>query len=144
MQETKERSYERLQPLGQHQTGERLLLRGAAIVGLGGVALIHVLDLQAKLEEVPYIGYLYIGLILGSLWAAAALVRRDSRPAWLVGGAISLATIIGYALTRSVGLPGATEDIGNWLEPLGLASLFVEAWTVLVVGWALWVPPRYT
>jgi hypothetical protein len=112
-------------------------------VGLGGVALIHVLDLQAKLEEAPYIGYLYIGLILGSLWAAAALVRRDSHPAWLVGGAISLATIIGYALTRSVGLPGATEDIGNWLEPLGLASLFVEAWTVLVAGWALWVPPRY-
>jgi hypothetical protein len=28
-------------------------------------------------------------------------------------------------------MPGATDDIGNWLEPLGLASLFVEGLTVL-------------
>lgn len=27
---------------------------------------------------------------------------------------------------------GATEDIGNWGEPLGLASLFVETITVWV------------
>ena len=142
MEQTQQGSHEQLQGRGQNQTGERLLLRGAAVVGLGGVALIHLLDLQAKLEEVPYLGYLYIALIVASLWAAAALIRSDSRLAWWVGGAASLATIIGYALTRSVGLPSATDDIGNWLEPLGLASLFVEAWTVIVVCWALWVPPR--
>jgi hypothetical protein len=35
-------------------------------------------------------------------------------------------------LTRTVGLPGATDDIGNWLEPLGLASLFVEGAVILL------------
>jgi hypothetical protein len=30
-------------------------------------------------------------------------------------------------LSRTTGLPGAMGDIGNWTEPLGLASLYVEA-----------------
>lgn len=34
--------------------------------------------------------------------------------------------IIGYTLTRTVGLPQANGDIGNWMEPLGLTSLYVE------------------
>ncbi len=33
---------------------------------------------------------------------------------------------MGYVLSRTTGLPQATGDIGNWTEPLGLASLFVE------------------
>ena len=121
-------------------SGERLLLRGAAIVGLGGVALIHVLDLQAKFEEAPLIGVSYVILILGSLWAAAVLIRKDSRLAWIVGGGLAFLTIIGYVLSRTTGLPTASDDIGNWLEPLGAASLFVEGWTVLVTVWALWFP----
>lgn len=27
-------------------------------------------------------------------------------------------------------MPGATEDIGNWFEPLGLLSLFIEVFAV--------------
>jgi hypothetical protein len=37
-------------------------------------------------------------------------------------------------INRTVGMPNATEDVGNWLEPLGLASLFVEALVTLVAG----------
>jgi len=29
-------------------------------------------------------------------------------------------------ISRTVGLPGGAEDIGNWAETLGLASLLVE------------------
>jgi len=36
--------------------------------------------------------------------------------------------------SRTVGLPAATGDIGNWLEPVGLASLFVEATVVLLIA----------
>ena len=34
--------------------------------------------------------------------------------------------LIGFVLSRTTGLPHASDDIGNWTEPLGLASLFVE------------------
>jgi hypothetical protein len=71
-------------------------------------------------------GYMYVGLIAGCLAVAFALVHRSSPLAW--GAAIVLAgsAVIGFTLTRTVGLPQATGDIGNWGEPLGMASLFVE------------------
>ena len=40
---------------------------------------------------------------------------------------------LGYVLSRTTGLPNATGDIGNWTEPLGLASLFVEGSVIALV-----------
>ena len=48
-----------------------------------------------------------------------------------------------YILSRTTGLPNATGDIGNWSEPLGLASLFVEGAVIAVAAGAYTiVPPR--
>lgn len=38
-----------------------------------------------------------------------------------------------FLLTRSTGLPGFPDNVGNWEEPLGLASLWVES-LVLVLS----------
>jgi hypothetical protein len=38
--------------------------------------------------------------------------------------------IAGYVVSRTTGLPNATGDVGNWGEPLGVASLFVEGTVV--------------
>ena len=97
-------------------------------------ALIHLLDLQGKLDELPYVGVLFIGLIIVSLVLAEALIRTDDLRVWLMADAVSAATMIGYAISRTAGLPGDDgEDVGNWLEPLGLASLLVEGVVVLLV-----------
>jgi hypothetical protein len=48
--------------------------------------------------------------------------------------AVAAAPFLGYIVSRSVGLPGAADDIGNWTQPLGLATLFVE---FLVMGISL-------
>lgn len=111
--------------------------RSAAVMALGGVALIHLLELQGKLSEVKYLGVGYIGLIVGCVFAAAMLVHRNSRTGWIVAGGLALATFVGYSLTRTVGLPQSSGDIGNWLEPMGLASLFVEGTVVLLAAYAL-------
>jgi len=116
--------------VSDHQ--HRLIARSAAVVGLLGIALIHLLDLQGKLHETPYLGVAYIGLIAATIATAAALVRRDDRRAWTAATALALLTIVGYAVNRTIGMPAATGDIGNWLEPLGLASLFVESITAVV------------
>ena len=100
--------------------------RAVAVVGLAGVALIHVLDLPGTFGEAPYKGVLYVGLIAGCLAAAAALVGRSDRRAWLVAAALPLGAMVAFVLSRTVGLPNGADDIGNWSEPLGLASLFVE------------------
>jgi hypothetical protein len=102
------------------------IARTIAAVGLAGVALIHLLDLPGKFGETPYLAWLYTALIAGSLAVAAELARTGDARAWTAAALLPLAPLTGYVLTRTVGLPQATGDIGNWTEPLGLASLFVE------------------
>ena len=113
------------------------ITRTLAIVGLAGVALIHLLDAPGKFTETPYLGWMYVALIAGCLVVAGALVRTSDRRAWAAAAALPAGAIIGYVLTRTTGLPQATDDIGNWGEPLGIASLFVEGAVVAVSGAAL-------
>src|SRR5207253_4267374 len=87
---------------------------------------IHLLDIPGKFQETPYMAWLYVGLITGCVLTAAALVRGSDRRAWAAAALLPLGAIAGFTLTRTVGLPQATGDIGNWGEPLGMASLFVE------------------
>jgi hypothetical protein len=50
---------------------------------------------------------------------------------------VAAGAFAGYVLSRTTGLPGATDDVGNWTEPLGLASLVVEGCVVAVALAAL-------
>ena len=100
--------------------------RAAAAVGLAGVGLIHLLDIPGKFTETPYMGWMYLALIVGCVLTAGALIRGTDPRAWLAAILLPLGAIVGYTLSRTVGLPQATGDIGNWGEPLGMASLFVE------------------
>jgi len=117
--------------------GRELVARAVAIVGLAGIALIHLLDSIGKFQETPYMGWMYVGLMIGCLAVAGALVRANAREAWLAAIALPASAVAGFVLTRTVGLPQATGDIGNWSEPLGLAALFVEAAVIAVAGYAL-------
>jgi len=49
-----------------------------------------------------------------------------------VARAIAVAGLAGVA--RTIGLPGGAGDIGNWTEPLGLASLLVEGSLVVLAA----------
>lgn len=104
--------------------------RGTGAVGLAAIGLIHLLDAPGKLAETPYMFWLYLALIAGCLLGAALLMRAHSRLAWTTAAILGASPFIGYILDRTTGLPGAMGDIGNWTEPLGLASLFVEACVV--------------
>jgi hypothetical protein len=79
--------------------------RGIAAVGLVSIALIHLLDVPGKFDELPYVGVLFVGLILTTLLLAEAMIRTDDLRVWLVAGAVSAATILGYAISRTSGLP---------------------------------------
>ena len=100
--------------------------RAVAVVGLAGVALIHLLDAHDTFAAAPYKGWLYVLLIVGSLAAAVALLRRSDPRAWVAAGLLSAGAFVAFVASRTVGLPQGADDVGNWWEPLGLASLFVE------------------
>jgi hypothetical protein len=100
--------------------------RATVAVGLAGIALIHLLDSIGKWSETRYLFWMYVGLMIASLATAGWVLFTRSRTALLAAAAVATSALVGYVVNRTVGLPGATDDIGNWTEPLGLASLFVE------------------
>jgi hypothetical protein len=123
-------------PVLRHHATE-IVTRAAAVVGLAGVGVIHLLDSIGEFEATPYMGWVYIGLIIGCLATGAALVRGNFREAWIAAAVLPLSAIVGFTLTRTTGLPQATGDVGNWTEPLGLAALYTEGVLVAIAGYAL-------
>ena len=106
--------------------------RTVAIAGLAGVALIHVLQLPDAFSETFYLGLLFAGAAVASLLVATALTRATGRGVWTAAVALPALILLGYLLSRTTGLPGATDDVGEWDEPLGLASLVAETLVVCV------------
>jgi hypothetical protein len=120
-----------------HTNVNALIARAVAVIGLAGVALIHVLDAPGTFSASPYKGWLYVALIVGCLGAAAALMRDDDPRAWTAAGLLSLGAALAFVVSRTIGLPQGADDIGNWAEPLGLSSLFVEGCVVALSAYAL-------
>jgi hypothetical protein len=100
--------------------------RLVAIAGLGGVALVHVLQLPDAFAAVDYLGVLFVGAIVASVVLAALLTRMSDQLVWAATGALPALVLIGYILSRTSGLPGFTDDIDEWTEPLGLVSMVFE------------------
>jgi hypothetical protein len=113
-----------------------IIARILGVMSLVGIIVIHWLDLPGKLSEVPYLGYGYIALMVGSVLSAILIIQNDKRGWWL-GAALALGSIVAYVLNRTVGLPLAMEDIGNWGESLGVYSLLAEGAMMAVSGWVL-------
>jgi len=126
----------RMQPQHLHALGRDIVTRAIAIVGLAAIALIHLLDSIGKYGETRYLFWMYIALMAASLAVAGAVLHFRDRRVWLASGGLAASAIAGYVLSRTTGLPAAHGDVGNWTEPLGLASLFVEGAVVAISGYA--------
>ena len=99
-------------------------------LALAVTAAIHVLDLPGKIEEVPYLAVAYIFLIVASFVIMERIFRVGKTLDYVAAIGLGLAILLAFVVNRTVGMPGATDDIGNWLEPLGLLSLVVESFVV--------------
>jgi hypothetical protein len=118
-------------PAGQkpHILGRLWLFRLTGAALCLAVAAIHVVD-QGGFpgSKTPvYVGYGYYALELIGVVTAVLLIAGAIRVGWFLAMGVAAGPFIGYMLSRGPGLPGYTSDVGNWTEPLGLASLVVEA-----------------
>lgn len=110
--------------------------RATIAVGLGGLAVIHAVDSVGKWTETRYMFWMFIAASVAALGVAAWTVFTRSRMALLAAAVLAGSVLLGYVVNRTVGMPNATGDIGNWVEPLGLASTVIEAATVVVAAGA--------
>jgi hypothetical protein len=118
--------------------------RGIAIAALATMAVTHFADLADKLGEAPYMAGLFIANIAAGLVLMGLLIaRRLERPAIEVGGVIALLTLIGFVLSRSVGLPEIEDHVGHWLDPAGIASVPAEIALVALALPGLHASPRF-
>jgi hypothetical protein len=118
-------------------------VRATAAVGVGAIAVIHAVDSVGKWTETRYIFWLYMVLVAGCVVTVAALLFHRAGAALLAAAGLAATVIAFYVLDRTVGLPNASGDIGNWVEPLGLASLVVEGFVVAIgLGGFLAARPR--
>ncbi len=101
--------------------------RAFGVLGIAAIAVIHILDAAGTFSDSRYIFWLYMAIVVGAVPISLLLLHWRSPLAWAGAAAISAGPLLGYVLTRTTGLPGDSADIGNWLDTLGLASLFVEA-----------------
>ncbi len=102
-----------------------------AIAGLAATAYIHLAEMSDKFAEVPYLGVGYALMSAACVVSILMIVARY-KAGWYLGGATAAATIIGFVLTRTVGLPGSTDDIGNWSETIGTQALIAEGVVVAI------------
>lgn len=94
-------------------------------------AVIHFDLTPMHLEEAPYIGALFIALSVTCVLLCVALASADLAVFWVATGGVNLLGLVAFVVSRTVGLPQMADDIGNWSDPLGIATIVIE---VLVIG----------
>jgi hypothetical protein len=99
-------------------------LVGAGISLIVVVGLIHLINSPGDLQEGAYTGVLYLDNFVGAL--AAVGIYRGKGWGWALGLLVAAGAFAGYVISRTVGLPGLPVE-EEWLEPLGVLSLVVEA-----------------
>lgn len=95
-------------------------------------AVAHLPVIKPHLTEAPYMGALFILLTAACLALAVTLTIHDGVVVYALSVLTCGLAVIGYAATRLVAFPMLSDDVGNWLEPLGVVSICTE--TVVVVA----------
>ncbi|MGW0769534.1 hypothetical protein [Streptomyces sp. NPDC002676] len=118
-----------------------------ALRGLGACCalanvVVHGLLVPDHLKEKLYIGVLFaLGSAVMLAVAVALVTLRRPALAWTIGVLVSLGMIIGFLLSRTVGLPDGYYEPG-WEPPYGPLSLIAEG--LFVLAFLAWLGGRPT
>ena len=95
-------------------------------------AAAHIPVIAPHLDEAPYMGVLFIVLTTACLFLAAAALIHDIPAVYAASAATCGLAVAGYVATRLVAFPMLADDVGNWLEPLGVVSIVSESVVVAI------------
>ena len=95
------------------------------------IGVIHLYMLPQEYGETAYMGILFGINFVAAIIAAVAIFRRNIW-GWLLGVGIAFGSLLGYVLSRTIGLPGM--EIEAWLSPVGVLSLLAELLFIALVA----------
>jgi hypothetical protein len=102
-----------------------------------GIVTAHVADQGGitKLTDPAWIGWGYRLTEVGGLATVAVIVLLGRwRPVWAAPLLLGVGPMVAYLTSRTVGLPGDSQDVGNWGDWTGTMSLLFEAALVVLAG----------
>jgi hypothetical protein len=103
------------------------VMRRSAWIGILlilSTGIIHMSMFGEEYAEAPYLGVMFLGAFIGSIIAAMGIYRQELLWGWGIGALIAFGSIVGYVLSRTVGLP--ISGIEPWGPEIGYVSLVVE------------------
>ncbi len=104
-----------------------------AAIGAVGQAVAHLPVIEQHLSEAPYIGVGFVLLAIAGIVLGTLLLVADTPAVWVSTLVVAALALVGYFLSRTIGLPQIGDDIGNWGEPLGIVAIIAEA-TMLITA----------
>ena len=118
---------------------EPLRRRQRSVLAVGALvaAAAHVPVIGPHLDEAPYMGVLFVVLTVGCAAIALAALVRDTAAVYGLAVLTCGLAVLGYVATRLVAFPMLADDVGNWLEPLGVVSVLSESVVVVAAIVAL-------
>jgi hypothetical protein len=105
---------------------------GPGAVKFSGVGLIlligltHMYVFPEHFEAASYIGLSFGALFAGTLLSALGILR-GRQWGWTLGSVICAFAFVAYIISRTLGLPGFGEAIGDWATPAGTMAEIFEA-----------------
>jgi hypothetical protein len=123
-----------------HRTASRWWV----VAAITTAAVAHIPVIAPHLGEAPYMGVLFILLTAACLAIGTAIAVTDATWAYAAAVPVCGAAVIGYAATRLIAFPQLADDVGNWLEPLGVVSVLTETLVVVLAAVAVRRRPRPT
>jgi hypothetical protein len=107
-------------------------MKWLAILAILGAGLVHVIEAQDSFGEATYKGLLFVANGAGAVAAAFGIFRDRRALGWGLGLLIAVGSILAYAASRTIGLPGLPAEPDAWLEPMGVVSLVCETLFVIL------------
>jgi hypothetical protein len=86
--------------------------------------LIHLYNAPGEFQDAPYMGILFFGFFLASIVSAIGIYRGEFLWGWALGGLLCIGAIVGYFVSRTVGMP--ISGIEDWGPPLAYFSILLE------------------
>ena len=118
------------------------IVRWAGAYLISFVGLLHLLLAGEHFDYAAYLGALFLANFAASAVAALGIVWTGARWAWLLGVAVAGGAFVALLWSRTFGLPGFPDGVGQWFNFLAWMAVAFELPFLALAPLALTPPGR--